>query len=192
MKKKEKKEKGGQGVKRGDAVSCPQVPVTIGSVVAVLADDDEYDYYLMKVSKVPFLGQNVQKMMTGETHFRWVLMLSGVIIITEGNKIHLNMNLFEEGQRQFIQQLFGTLRILNPVTPSLFVNVCMKTFLKAWNHRATDLIWNVICFFFLPFLCMTCFIFTTLHNTRLSSLFLCVFLSFFLGGANLENKSSEV
>jgi hypothetical protein len=30
--------------------------VTIGSVVAVLADDDEYDYYLMKVSKVPFLG----------------------------------------------------------------------------------------------------------------------------------------
>jgi hypothetical protein len=28
--------------------------VTLGSVVAVLADDDEYDYYLMKVSKVPF------------------------------------------------------------------------------------------------------------------------------------------
>jgi hypothetical protein len=28
--------------------------VTIGSVVAVLADDDEYDYYLMKVSEVPF------------------------------------------------------------------------------------------------------------------------------------------
>ena len=27
-----------------------------------------------------------------------------------------------------------TLRILNPVTPSLFMNVCMKIFLKAWNH----------------------------------------------------------
>jgi hypothetical protein len=28
--------------------------VTIGSVVAVLADDDECYYYLMKISKVPF------------------------------------------------------------------------------------------------------------------------------------------
>ena len=73
------------------------------------------------------------------------------------------MNLFEEGQRQFIQQLFGTLRILNLVTPSLFVNVCMKIFLKAWNHKVKDLIWNVICFFFLPFLCMTCYL--QLHNT---------------------------
>ena len=43
------------------------------------------------------------------------------------------------------------LRILNPVTPSLFMNVCMKIFLKAWNHKAKDLIWNVICFFFFLF-----------------------------------------
>jgi len=69
------------------------------------------------------------------------------------------------------------LRILNPVTPSLFMNVCMKIFLKAWNHKAKDLIWNVICFFFFLFLCMTCYL--QLHNTRLASLFLCVFLSFF-------------
>ena len=34
--------------------------VTIGSVVAVLADDDEYDYYLMKVSKVPFQLERVE------------------------------------------------------------------------------------------------------------------------------------
>jgi hypothetical protein len=35
--------------------------VTIGSVVAVLADDDEYDYYLMKVSKVPFQLERVEQ-----------------------------------------------------------------------------------------------------------------------------------
>jgi hypothetical protein len=34
--------------------------VTIGRVVAVLADDDEYDYYLMKVSKVPLQFERVE------------------------------------------------------------------------------------------------------------------------------------
>jgi hypothetical protein len=29
-------------------------------VVALLADDDEYDYYLMKVSKVPFQLERVE------------------------------------------------------------------------------------------------------------------------------------
>ena len=75
-------------------MSCPQVPVTIGSVVAVLADDDEYDYYLMKVSKVPFQLERVENDDWGNT-FPVGANVAGVIIITEGNKIHLNMNLFE-------------------------------------------------------------------------------------------------
>ena len=70
--------------------------VTIGSVVAVLADDDEYDYYLMKVSKVPFQLEHVENDDWGNT-FPVGTNVAGVIIITEGNKIHLNMNLFEEG-----------------------------------------------------------------------------------------------
>ena len=41
--------------------------VTIGSVVAVLADDDEYDYYLMKVSKVPFQLERVENDDWGNT-----------------------------------------------------------------------------------------------------------------------------
>ena len=70
--------------------------VTIGSVVAVLADDDEYDYYLMKVSKVPFQLERVENDDWGNT-LPVGANVAGVIIITEGNKIHLNMNLFEEG-----------------------------------------------------------------------------------------------
>ena len=69
--------------------------VTIVSV-AVLADDDEYDYYLMKVSKVPFQLERVENDDWGNT-FPVGANVAGVIIITEGNKIHLNMNLFEEG-----------------------------------------------------------------------------------------------
>jgi hypothetical protein len=42
-----------------------------------------------------------------------------------------------------------------------------------------DLIWNVICFFFLLFLCMMCYL--QLHNTRLSSIFMC-FSFFFVCG----------
>ena len=38
------------------------------------------------------------------------------------------------------------------------------------------------------FLCMMCYL--QLHNTRLSSIFMC--FSFFFSVANLENKSSEV
>ena len=67
--------------------------VTIVSV-AVLADDDEYDYYLMKVSKVPFQLERVENDDWGNT-FPVGANVAGVIIITEGNKIHLNMNLFE-------------------------------------------------------------------------------------------------
>jgi hypothetical protein len=64
--------------------------------VAVLADDDEYDYYLMKVSKVPFQLERVENDDWGNT-LPVGANVAGVIIITEGNKIHLNMNLFEEG-----------------------------------------------------------------------------------------------
>ena len=41
-----------------------------------------------------------------------------------------------------------------------------------------DLIWNVICFFVLPFLCMMCYL--QLHNTRLSSIFMCFSFFFFV------------
>lgn len=34
--------------------------VTVGSIVAVLADDDDYEYYLIKVSKVPFQLEQVE------------------------------------------------------------------------------------------------------------------------------------
>ena len=64
--------------------------------VAVLADDDEYDYYLMKVSKVPFQLEHVENDDWGNT-FPVGANVAEVIIITEGNKIHLNVNLFEEG-----------------------------------------------------------------------------------------------
>jgi hypothetical protein len=56
----------------------------------------EYDYYLMKVSKVPFQLERVENDDWGNT-FPVGTNVAGVIIITEGNKIHLNMNLFEEG-----------------------------------------------------------------------------------------------
>ena len=69
--------------------------VTIVSV-AVLADDDEYDYYLMKISKVPFQLERVENDDLWNT-FPVGANVARVIIITEGNKIHLNMNLFEEG-----------------------------------------------------------------------------------------------
>ena len=52
--------------------------------------------------------------------------------------------------------------------------------------NAKDLIWNVICFFFLIFLCMTCYL--QLHNARLSSLFLCVFLFFFFLGVKFGKQ----
>ena len=54
------------------------------------------DYYLMKVSKVPFQLERVENDDWGNT-FPVGANVAGVIIITEGNKIHLNMNLFEEG-----------------------------------------------------------------------------------------------
>jgi hypothetical protein len=64
--------------------------------VAVLADDDEYDYYLMNVSKVPFQLEHVEND-DWENTFPVGGNVAEVIIITEGNKIHLNVNLFEEG-----------------------------------------------------------------------------------------------
>ena len=48
-----------------------------------------------------------------------------------------------------------------------------------------DLIWNVVCFFFLLFSCMMCYL--QLHNTRLSSIFMC-FSFFFFCVANLEKQ----
>ena len=53
--------------------------------VAVLADDDEYDYYLMKVSKVPFQLERVENDDWGNT-LPVGANVAGVIIITEGNK----------------------------------------------------------------------------------------------------------
>jgi hypothetical protein len=62
--------------------------VTIGTLhsMAVLADDDEYDYYLMKVSKVPFQLERVENDDWGNT-FPVGANVAGVIIITEGNKV---------------------------------------------------------------------------------------------------------
>ena len=50
----------------------------------------------MKVSKVPFQLERVENGEWGNT-FPVGANVTGVIIITEGNTIHLNMNLFEEG-----------------------------------------------------------------------------------------------
>jgi hypothetical protein len=57
-------------------------------------------------------------------------------------------------------------------------------FLKCilWKMKLSanlDLIWNVVCFFFLLFSCMMCYL--QLHNTRLSSIFMC-FSFFFVCG----------
>jgi hypothetical protein len=49
--------------------------------VAALADDDEYDYYLMKVSKVPFQLERVENDDWGNT-FPVGVNVAGVIIRT--------------------------------------------------------------------------------------------------------------
>jgi hypothetical protein len=47
--------------------SCTHSRTEMESRVAVLADDDEYDYYLMKVSKVPFQLERVENDDWGNT-----------------------------------------------------------------------------------------------------------------------------
>ena len=109
------------------------------------------DYYLMKVSKVPFQLERVENDDWGNTFPVGANVVKGYYY-NRRKQNHLNMNLFEEGFSLFSSySVHYTIRILSPVTPSRFVNMCMKIFLKAWNHKVKDLIWNVICFFFLLF-----------------------------------------
>jgi hypothetical protein len=64
---------------------------------------------------------------------------------------------------------------------SISVRECVHEdiFLKAWNHKAKDLIWNVICFFFLLFV-MHDVLFTTAQYTFVI-FFHMSFSFFFLG-----------